>query len=313
MNQQTNDLLDWTDEDAAAWSPTQSGLPHRARHRLAETGLFEDAALVTLLDTIPRECVHPYTMGRDPVATSQWQRGKTPTLPGAQLIDTVKRGQLWLNIVRVHYHDPKMRELLTQLYRQITQLAPGFDISDVSATLLISSPTAQVYYHADNQPNALWHVRGSKRVYVYPSGEPFLSAQALEQIVSGNSDEQLPYRKDFDDSATVLELAGGQVGWWPQNRPHRVENLSGLNVSLSTEYRTVESTRREHVWTANHYARSLTRRQRWSTNESGLAPTAKVTLMRGGRKLAGRRRAGAGPAPTFEIDPSNSQGVRLLS
>lgn len=313
MNHQMNDLLDWTDQDAEAWAPTQSGMPHRATHRLAQTGLFEDAALIALLNTIPRECVHPYTMGRDPVATSQWQRGKTSMLPGAELLDAVRRGQLWLNVVRVHEHDPKMGELLSTLYRQITQRAPGFDISDVSATLLISSPTAQVYYHADNQPNALWHVRGSKRVYVYPGGEPFLSTQALEQIVSGTSDEQLPYSKDFDDSATILELGPGQVGWWPQNRPHRVENVSGLNVSLSTEYRTVESTRREHVWTANHYARMLTRRQRWSTTENGLAPAAKVTLMRGGRKLARRRTAGAGPAPTFEIDPSEPQGVRSLT
>ncbi|MDQ2850026.1 hypothetical protein V3G39_03785 [Dermatophilaceae bacterium Sec6.4] len=312
MNTTTKDLLDWTDEDIAAWSPTQSGSAHRANHRLAETGLFEDEALIALLDTIPRESVHPYTMGSDPVATSQWQRGKISTLPGAELLETVRRGQLWLNVVRVHENDPKMHDLLTSLYEQIAQRAPGFDITDVSATLLISSPTAQVYYHADNQPNALWHVRGSKRVYVYPGGEPFLSTQHLEQIVSGNSDEQLPYRKDFDDAATVLELGAGQVGWWPQNRPHRVENVSGLNVSLSTEYRTVESTRREHVWTANHYGRSLTRRQSWSTTESGLAPAAKVSLMRSSRKLIGRRSAGAGPAATFEIDPSDPQGVRSL-
>lgn len=313
MNQQTMQLLDWTDKDAAAWSPSQDGLPHRAHHHLAETGLFEDDALIALLDTVPRESVHPYTMGHDPEATSQWQRGKVSTLPGAELLEAVRNGQLWLNVVRIHDHDSKMRELVTALYGQITEQTPGFDITDVSATLLISSPTAQVYYHADNQPNALWHVRGRKRVYVYPAGDPFLSTRHLEQIVSGDSDEQLPYQKGFDDSATILELDSGQVGWWPQNRPHRVENVSGLNVSLSTEYRTVESTRREHVWTANHYARALTRRQGWSTNENGLAPAAKVTLMRGGRKLVGRRTTHAGPAPTFEIDPSAPQGVRSLS
>lgn len=312
MNHQTDQLLDWTDKDAAAWCPAQDGLPHRAMHRLADTGLFEDEALITLLDTIPRESVHPYTMGRDPVRTSQWQRGKTSTLPGAELLAAVRNGQLWLNVVRVHDDNPKMRDLVSALYGQISEQVPGFDITDVSATLLISSPTAQVYYHADNQPNALWHVRGQKRVYVYPAGDPFLSTQDLEQIVSGDSDEQLPYRKEFDDSATILELDSGQVGWWPQNRPHRVENVSGLNVSLSTEYRTTASTRREHVWTANHYARALTRRHGWSTSENGLAPAAKVTLMRGGRKLAGRRAPNPGPAPTFEVDPSQPQGVRSL-
>lgn len=306
-------LLDWTDQDAAAWSPTQGGLPHRAGHRLARTGLFEDVALIALLDTIPRGSVHAYTMGQDPVATEQWQRGKTSMLPGADLLDVVRRGQLWLNIVRVHEGDRGLNEVVTQLYREIAGRAPGFTSTDVSATLLVSSPTAQVYYHADNQPNALWHVRGRKRVYVYPSGEPFLSTEDLEHIVSGDRDEQLPYRREFDDSATVLELEGGQVGWWPQNRPHRVENVDGLNVSLSTEYRTVESTRREHVWTANHYARALTHRPTWSTVETGLTPAAKVTLMRAGRKIAGRRPAGIGPLPTFEIDPAEPHGVRSLT
>ena len=37
---------------------------------------------------------------------------------------------------------------------------------------------------------------------------------------------------------------------WPQNAPHRVSNLDGLNVSLSTEYFTRQSRRRFQVFVA---------------------------------------------------------------
>lgn len=300
----------WGDTDVEAWGHG----PHVASHELHEHGAFDRAGLVALLDRVPREIVHPYTMGTDPERTEQWRRGEVTDLPGEVLLDTVERGRLWLNVVGVGEHDAVMRELTEDLYAQVSALVPGFAPRSVRTTLLISSPTAQVYYHADNQPNALWHLRGTKRVHVYPRSERYVTAEQLEAISAGASDEQLPYRAGLDEDAWSAILEPGQVAWWPQGSPHRVVNLDGLNVSLSTEHRTAASTRREQVLAANHHLRARVGRplagRRLSHAEHGPAPAAKVALGRVARRVAPVRPAG--PRPSFAVDPSADDGVRVL-
>lgn len=297
----------WTFDDIDSWGDG----PHRAAHRLHEDQAWSDSALAALLDRVPRSIVQPYTMGTDPTRTDEWQRGALTDLPGAELLDIVAGGRLWLNVVGVGQHDETIGRLTRELYEEIAELVPGFRPLSVKATLLISSPTAQVYYHADNQPNALWQMRGTKRVWVYPRGPRFVSPQHLEEVVAGASDEQLPYRVELDEHASSMELTPGQVAWWPQNSPHRVVNVEGLNVSLSTEHRTAASTRREQVVASNHFARQTLGRQRPSEAEHGLGTAGKITLSRVARKVRPRPEV-AGPQPSFTIDASAPDGVRAL-
>ncbi len=302
-------LLPWSHRDISAFGTA----PHRAPHHLHERPEFGDSALAALLDRLPRESVHPYTMGEDPADSSQWRRGAPTDLPGATLLEVVSRGRLWLNLVGVNRHDPQMRRLVEELYAEVRALVPGFEPQEVKATLLISSPTALVYYHADNQPNMLWHLRGRKRAYVYPRAERFASRPDLEKVVAGATDEELPYDLSYDQHAEVIDLEPGQVAWWPQNCPHRVENVEGLNVSLSTEHWTAASLRREHVWTANYFLRTAARRTPRSTRETGALPAAKVAAMRLGRRagvlsIAEKREV----RPSFTVDPAAPSGVGTL-
>ncbi|WP_183096457.1 hypothetical protein, partial [Nocardioides stalactiti] len=227
-----------------------------------------------------RSTVHPYTFGSDILRLEDWRRGAETDLPGKELLEIVERGRLWLNLVGVNLQDAEVGRLVDELYDEVRSLVPGFEPVKVSASLLISSPEAMVYYHADNQPNLLWHVRGRKRAYAYPLSERFVSQRDLERMVAGETDEELPYDPEYDDHAEALDLEPGQVAWWPQNSPHRVTNLEGMNVSLSTEHWTADSTRREHLWTANYYLRSRLGRVPRSTRERGVVPAAKVAAMR---------------------------------
>lgn len=302
-------LLPWTYRDIDAFGTA----PHRAAHLLHEQPMFTDDALADLLDRLPRTAVHPYTMGADPSATGEWQRGAPSDLPGKELLEVVGRGRLWLNLVGVNRYDDALARLVEEVYGEIGSLVPGFAPLEIKATLLISSPTAMVYYHADNQPNMLWHLRGRKRAYVYPRSERFAAAPDLEKVVAGATTEGLPYDSSYDAHAQVLDLAPGQVAWWPQNSPHRVENVEGLNVSLSTEHWTPASVRRERVWTANHFLRDTLRRDPRSTREDGALAAGKVAAMRLGRR-AGLLRTGEQQAlqPSFRIDPDVASGVGRL-
>jgi hypothetical protein len=61
----------------------------------------------------------------------------------------------------------------------------GFDVlpGTPHCSLLISSPGAMVDYHANPGPNILWHVRGNKRVWIYPAGnQRFLDRTLVEDI-----------------------------------------------------------------------------------------------------------------------------------
>jgi hypothetical protein len=98
----------------------------------------------------------------------------------------------------------------------------------------------------------LWHFRGNKKVWVYPKNEKFSPQDELEKVVVHERDEDLTYKKEFDDHATSYVLEGGDVVSWPMHSPHSVENLT-FNVSLTTSYTSREGRRQNGVHSANYF------------------------------------------------------------
>jgi hypothetical protein len=303
-------LLTWSADEAARFGRE----PMKAGHRLHESALFADAALVELLDRMPPGQLHAYTMGHDPGDHSQWSAVRYPGVSGRDLLDAVRRGRLWLNVLRVQEVDHRYAVLVRRAYAELAALVPGFAPTAVTVTLLISSPGAMVHYHADGQPNLLWHVRGRKEVWAYPALDSrFLSTSDLQRIFAGESDEFVPYQRAWDDQATRLELAPGEVAAWPQNAPHRVVNRAGLNISLSTEHRTRASSRREHVWAANLLLSRHLHLPVSSTKEGGPWAAAKATGYRMFRRIG--RPAPARPLSTvlLRVDETAPLGHTLSS
>jgi hypothetical protein len=263
---QTPTLVRWSDDDAHAYRHE----PLRAKHGIHELDLFSDSALLDLLENYPRERLQAFTMGTDPTVRSDWQSVDTTGATGKDLLAAVTSGRLWFNILQVHLVDRRYRDLIEQLYGELSQRCDDFHPSRMSCTLIISSPGALVYFHADAQPNLLWQIRGSKRIWVYPSGDRDLIDQTLmEDIFANFADEEVPYRAEFDAKARVFELHPGQVLSWPQNAPHRVTNVEGVNISLSTVHETEPSDRRKLVYCANRLFRRSYHLPTWSTKEAG--------------------------------------------
>ena len=151
----------------------------------------------------------------------------------------------------------------------------------MSCTLIISSPTSQTYYHADAQPNLLWQVRGVKRLWVYPAGDPTLVApELMENIFASFADEEVPFQKSWDARAECIDLHPDEVICWPHNAPHRVVNIEGLNVSLSTIHETDETDRRKLIYCANRFFRNKTPLPFRSVREDGLGAYLKRQAFR---------------------------------
>lgn len=255
-------------------------------HGLEHHPLFTDAALIELLDAFPRENLFALSMGTDPARVEDNRLALHDGVSGAELLRAVRNGRLWLNVTRIDRADARYRELIDDLYHALGAQVPEFAPLASQGTLLISSPRALVYYHADGPASVLWHIRGRKRVWVYPAlDERYMKRELLEDIIAGVRHEYLPYAPDYDDAAQVVDLEPGQWIAWPQNAPHRVTNLDSLNVSLSTEHFTRASRRRSRLYIANRFFRTRLGWRNLSVREDGAAALAKMLTQRIARRL----------------------------
>jgi hypothetical protein len=283
-----------------------------ATHNLHLSEMFTDAALIDLLDHFPRKNLYALTMGNDPARTEN-RFALHDGVSGAELLRAVRNGHLWLNITRVDRADRRYRELIDQLYVQISDQVADFSPSFSQGTLLISSPHALVYYHADGPASVLWHIRGRKRVWVYPAlDERYMKREHLEDIFAGVRHEYLPYDTTYDQAAVVYDLEPGQWAAWPQNAPHRVANLDSLNVSLSTEHFTRTSRRRARVYAANRFFRTRLDVHGLSAREEGPAAMVRAVVHRLARKVGLDPLQIKQHTPSMRVDPDAPGGVVAL-
>ena len=284
--------------------------PLLSSHNLHQRDLFTDDALIELLDGYPREHLYALTMGNDDIQTDQNRLALHDGVSGASLLKAVKNGRLWLNITQVHRADRRYRDLIDELFAQLRARIPGFSPVSTEGTLLISSPNVLVYYHADATPSVLWHLRGQKRIWIYPAlDERYIKRNHLEDIYAGVRHEYLPFDPLYDQAAVVYDLQPGQWLSWPRNAPHRITNLSSVNVSLSTEYITRDSRAHARVYVANRYFRTRLGFRNLSSRAIGPSAILKTTLHRVARKV------GLDPlylkrhVPAFRVDPDAPNGV----
>jgi hypothetical protein len=304
-------LADWTQQD---FQTVEEGVLV-ARHRLAETGLFTDEALARVIDSQPPQDLSVNTMGVDP-RRFDWREGDRNGVSGAVLIELVRRGQLWINCRKIVENQPSYAEAINELYDEIERRKPGFKAEDRTANLLISSPSAWVPYHVDMPVNMLWHIRGSKRVWVYPHFDTrFASAEVLGKVCSGEWAEEVPYDPSWDRYALVFDAQPGQLITWPQFAPHRVCNLEGINVSLSTEHKNARARRRINVHAANDYLRNYVGFGCHGIAVDGVAAHSKQALARGIRyaaKFTGKTKQSFRYPKTFVVDAVAPHGYRIL-
>jgi len=273
-------MVDWTTEHAQALERATLV----ARHRMHEAEIFTDEGLAQLLDRHPDEFLSVSTMGYDSTR-NEWREGDRNGLSGAELVEALKRGRLWLNLRRTIDVHPEIAELINGAYDELEQMCPGFQARQRTANLLLSSPNCQVYYHLDSPVNMLWHIRGSKRVWVYPLSEATVSQENVERVISGDTNEDLPYWPDLDNLAQTFDLEPGEIITWAQHTPHRVVNHNSFNVSLSTEHYNKTAVRRVNVHLANQWCRQTFGCPCRSTEIDGLWPMAKITTIRVVRRL----------------------------
>jgi hypothetical protein len=299
-------MTDWNEQHAALFGRQTLHL----RHSLHTSQLFTDTALASLLERAGRDDYHVNTRSSGPNGKLRRREGEFGKLSGMEILQAVRKGDIWINLRAPQLADPAYGDLLRDIYAEFEARVPGLKTFKHAVTILISSPNVYVPYHADVPGQMLWQIRGRKRVWVYPGREPFLPQPAIEKLILGELHEtDMPFRPEFDEAAEIIDLEPGWMLHWPLNFPHRVENHDSLNVSLTTEHYTPAI---RNAYAVN-YANGLMRKAGFKNlgrQEAGLAMSAKVALA-GAVKFSGLRGKASKPyLVDFAVDPQSPGGHR---
>ncbi len=280
----------------------------RLGHALSGMDLFTDSSLATLIETVPASHLAITTMSATGHDNRNWKYCDRAGLSGRDVLDAVRRGRIWINMTSIHEVDPYFATLLERMYEEMAVYVPGFDSFKHRLGLLISSPDAQVYYHADVPGQGLWQIRGRKRIWIYPNAEPFLKTEEIERVVRGVQEEEITYQPWYDEHAVAYDLEPGQMLHWPLNGPHRVKNYDMVNVSLTTEHWTPELRRQFAVNYGNGILRSLGWTPR-SRKISGPSFWPKAALALAWSKSGMQKKKGFKRKVEFRVDPAALNGV----
>lgn len=273
------------------------------QHGLLESGLFTDEKLAELIERYPRE-FYMITTITGPEDAPEWRNGDLNGVSGQYVLDAVRQGRLWLCLRRFDVVAPEYDRLMDDVFAEAERLNPVLKTFKRKSSLLISSPGARVLYHADIPMVALWHVRGRKRVWLYDANSPkHLPDDVLEGVILRETEEEIPYDTGWDKEAKAVDLEPGWALSWPQNAPHRVDNLDGLNVSITTDFFTAEAQRKYGVYFANGIMRRRFGLRPRSTSVSGLGALAKCAAAVGMKKLGLNKSHERDMIQSFVLDP----------
>lgn len=255
-------------------------------HSLVEQGFATDEALAALLDRYPAELFDINLYDYDDEDQVSLRTGARGRLNGADLLAAIQQGRLWVNLRSVEAAWPELWAAALVEFGKVQDAYPGLRAVKTAGQLILSSPKARVPYHFDAAGVVLFHMRGRKRVFVYPGDEQHLAEVDMEQVVSRQTTEELPYTRAFEADAQVMDLEPGQALTWPLYAPHRVENLDRFCVSLSMDFQTWPSRFRNGALFTNAVLRSRGARPRFTdgmtTPELAARWAASVALKRAG-------------------------------
>ena len=225
-------------------------------HGLVDRGFATDEALAQVLHRYPADLFDINLYDYDADGQVSLRTGARGSLSGDQLLEAIQAGRLWVNLRQAEQGCPDLWSAAMDEFAGIQASYPGMRAVTNAGQLIISSPVAKVPYHFDAAGVVLFHMRGRKRLFIYPGDEQHLPERNMEQVVARQTTEELPYTRSFEADAQIMDLEPGEALTWPLYAPHRVENLDKFCVSLSMDFQTWPSRFRNGALYTNAVIRS---------------------------------------------------------
>ncbi len=282
-------------------------------HCLVDQGFASDEALAAMLDRYPAELFDINLYDYDEEGQVSLRTGARGRLSGPDLLAAIQQGRLWVNLRSVETGWPELWAAAMAEFRTVQAAYPGLRAVKNAGQLILSSPKARVPYHFDAAGVVLFHLRGRKRIFVYPGDEAHLAEVDMEQVVSRQTTEELPYVRAFEADAQVMDLEPGQALTWPFYAPHRVENLDRFCVSLSIEFQTWPTRFRNGALFTNAVLRSRGGRPRMTDRMAAPELAARWAASLALKRVGALKSRIAGFERDFEPELGAEDGAGALS
>ncbi len=222
--------------------------------------LASDEALIHILDRYPEELFDINSYDFDAEGQVSLTTGTRGRADARTVLAAIKAGRLWVNLRSCEEGHPGLWAEIQRWFQANAATLGAVGARKMTGQLILSSPTTRVPFHFDAAGVVLVHLRGVKRVWVYPNTDAFLPQDAMEKVIMRTTTEELPYQRIMDGAAYRFDVVPGEALTWPLYAPHRVENQEGLCVSLSMDYQTWDS----RITTGAHRANGVLRRWGWT-------------------------------------------------
>lgn len=280
------------------------------QHTLHQNALFSGAALAQLLDSYPREKLEIFTVGADQKSVDKSRRGSAESLNGAQLLDAVKKGRIWMRLRGANKAAAGYQQIADKMFAELHQMHHGLTTFSHDVGVIISSPGLQEFYEFEMPLTALFQVRGEKTLRVWDAREPYIRDEHLETQALTGLAPAVEFNPIWNEDAQSVALKPGLMATWAQNSPHRLINSDALNVALYAAFMTPAALLRANVI----YGNAVMRRKFGLGQRLVAAPTPfnllKMGLVRAAKQFNWYPPSLKARAVTFHVEPAAPNAVR---
>lgn len=233
--------------------------PYDLRHSLQDHPLLRLENLVALAKRLPplqREYVFAkQEFGTHEAGTHYEHAGSFADLSTEDMILNIElqnRVIVLRNVETDAVYGQLVHEVLDQLQEQIEAVTGP--ISGRESFIFISPPRAYTPFHYDPEQNFFLQVKGRKDFAVYDvTDRDVMPETALEAFLADST--RTPCERQYFDRCQVFELSPGKGVYVPTTAPHWVRTLDDVSISISINFRTPSSIRRDRVCRFNRLLR----------------------------------------------------------
>jgi hypothetical protein len=234
--------------------------PFGFTHNLSELDVFAPDSLRRLAERYADHPFDHYVAAGAPSPGAEFYSVPYAGYSPAEALDRLDSIECRVLLKRPENHDPRFRELLDTLFRQVMDLRGGLRgerLVRLESAVLVSSAATTTPFHFDPEVNFFAQIEGKKVYHVFsPSAlaEPELERFYVRGVVNIG---QVGLRGRDPAHEHVFTLGPGKGLHQPQNAPHWVETGESRSVSYAFVFETNATRAHGRVRAFNYYLRKL--------------------------------------------------------
>lgn len=236
--------------------------PFAIQHKLQQHPLFELENLVDLSKRLPSD-KREYVFSKQEFGThenlEQYKHAaENDDLSTEELIQAIEEQNIII-VLRNVETDPIYGKFVNQCLDSLSEFVEPTTgpISGRESYIFVSPPQAYTPYHYDPEQNFFMQIRGKKQMAIYDVNDRnILPEEALDNFY--NEGQKIANcEKSLFDNYELFDMNPGDGVYVPVTAPHWVRTLDEVSISISINFRTPSSIRRDRVYRMNRMLRSI--------------------------------------------------------